>query len=305
VNTGYNRFWIRDNIYAAIGLEAVDPLDAVKTYQAIFDILLKHEYKLDNVDRIHPRYDITLTEVPEPWGNKQNDAIGAFIFKVCDLTNKGIKVIRSNADLRILQKLVHYLKSIEYWHDKDNGMWEENEEVHASSVGACVAALKLLKNTKFRATGALKSIEVPKELINAGIETLNHLLPRESATNEVDLALLSLIYPYNVVSEEQRDTILNNVEQKLLRNKGVIRYLGDKYYMKDGKEAEWTFGLAWLSIICKQMNDGVMSRYYLEKTLRAMNPKGELPELYYGETSEHNENTPLAWSMALMLEAMR
>ncbi len=304
VKTGYNRFWIRDNIYAAMGLEAVDPLDAVKTYHAIFDILLKHEHKLDKADRIHPRYDIALTEVPEQWGNKQNDAIGAFIFKVCNLTNKGIKVVRSNADLRILQKLVHYLKSIEYWHDADNGMWEENEEVHASSVGACVAALKLLKNTKFRATGEFKQIIVPDEMINAGIETLNHLLPRESATKQVDLALLSLIYPYSIVTEEQRDVILKNVEEKLLRNKGVIRYVGDKYY-NNGSEAEWTFGFPWLAIIYKLLNNIEKYHHYINKTKSALNKNNELPELYYGGTSEHNENTPLAWSMALMLEAMR
>src|SRR3989344_4518011 len=148
VYTGYDKSWIRDNIYTAMGFESIDPDMAVRTYHALLDIFLKHEWKIDWAIKhrplhayqyIHARYHpLKLTEFWEEWGNKQNDAVGAFLFKVADLMDKGINVIRDSNDERILQKLVFYLKSIEYWHDKDNGMWEENEEVHASSVGACL-----------------------------------------------------------------------------------------------------------------------------------------------------------------------
>jgi len=153
VKTGYNLAWIRDNVYAAIGLEAAQRyMELKKTYRALLDILLKHEYKIDWAIKekpkhayqyIHARYDpITMEEIWENWGNKQNDAIGALLFKIGDLEEKGIKIIRNENDLRIIKKLVNYLESVEYWHDKDNGMWEENEEIHASSIGACVAGLK-------------------------------------------------------------------------------------------------------------------------------------------------------------------
>ena len=122
-------------------------------------------------------------------------------------------------------------------------MWEENEEVHASSVGACVAGLKKIS----------KIIDVPPVLIQKGEETLNQLLPRESESKDTDLALLSLIYPYDVVSEGQRMQILQDVERKLVRQRGVIRYAGDYYFNRDG-EAEWTFGFPWLAIIYKQLN---------------------------------------------------
>ena len=207
-------------------------------------------------------------EIWENWGNKQNDAIGALLFKIGDLEEKGIKVIRNRADLRILQKLVRYLESIEYWHDQDNGMWEEREELHASSVGACVAGLKKIK----------KLVDVPPFLIKKGEQTLKGLLPRESASKEVDLALLSLIYPYNVVTKKQAKEILANVEVKLLRQNGVIRYQGDKYYNQDG-EAEWTMGLPWLAIIYKQLNKPDRYAEYMRKTMDAMNKHGELPEL--------------------------
>ena len=305
VKTGYNLAWIRDNVYTAIGLEAAQKYGAVKkTLRALLDVLLKHEYKIDWAIRekpkhhyqyIHARYDpITMEEIWEEWGNKQNDAIGALLFKIGDLEEKGIKVIRNDNDLRILQKLVKYLQSIEYWHDKDNGMWEENEEVHASSIGACVAGLKKIR----------KFVDVPQDLIKKGEEALNRLLPRESQTKEVDLALLSLIYPYDIITKEQRDAILKNVEQKLLKGKGVIRYVGDKYYHKNG-EAMWTKGLPWLAIIYKQMNNPSKYAFYMRKTLQALNEKGELPELYFADGTGHNENCPLAWSQALFVASLK
>ena len=303
--TGYNLAWIRDNIYTAIGLEAAEKYSIVKrALKALLDVLLKHEYKIDwaikekpthHYQYIHARYDpITMEEVWEQWGNKQNDAIGALLFKVGDLEQKRIKIIRNQMDIKILQKLVLYLKSIEYWHDKDNGMWEENEEVHASSIGACVAGLKKIS----------KIVNVPKHLIKKGEIALNKLLPRESETKEVDMALLSLIYPYNVVSKKQRDEILKNVEEKLVRVRGVVRFVGDKYHYRNG-EAQWTKGLPWLAIIYRQLNKPEKYAYYMRKSIKAMNKKGELPELYYADGKEHNENCPLAWSQALFVVGLR
>jgi phosphorylase kinase alpha/beta subunit len=171
-------------------------------------------------------------------------------------------------------------------------MWEENEEVHASSVGACVAGLQRIS----------KHVYVPEWLIEVGQATLKSLLPRESESKETDLALLSLIFPYNIVNNEQREKILENVEKHLLRERGVIRYPGDRYYNRNG-EAEWTMGFPWLSIIHKRIGNINKYRFFLEKTMKAMNKKQELPELYYANSEEHNENSPLGWSQALFLVA--
>lgn len=307
VKTGYNLCWIRDTVYATLGFEAVKNIAAVrKTYHALLNLLLKHEHKIDAMVKqpqpkeafryIHARYDpLAMTEVLEEWGNKQNDAVGAVLFKIGEFENKGIKIIRGSNDLRILQKLVKYLEAIHYWHDKDNGMWEESEEVHASSVGACVAGLKAISK--------VSGIEVSQQLIENGEKALQQLLPRESETKDADLALLSLIYPYNIVSLRQRDSILKNVEEKLVRRKGVVRYLGDKYYNENGAEAEWTFGFPWLAIIYKHLKNPEKYAYYTKKTLEVMNEKGEMPELYYGKTDKHNENTPLAWGQSLCIVA--
>src|SRR3989339_1489877 len=301
VKTGYNLSWIRDNVYTLIGLESAQKYSIVrKTLRALLDVLLKHEYKIDWAVRekpkhhyqyIHARYDpITMEEIWEEWGNKQNDAIGALLFKIGDLEEKGIKIIRNENDLRILQKLVHYLQSIEYWHDKDNGMWEENEEVHASSVGACAAGLKKISKIVF----------VPQEIVKKGLSTLNKLLPRESKAKDVDMALLSLIYPYNIASNKQKEQILANVEKKLLRARGIIRYAGDKYYNKNG-EAEWTMGLPWMAIVYRKTGRNGKYKFFMRKTFEAINGNHELPELYFANSDAHNENSPLGWSQSLLL----
>ena len=266
-------------------------------------MLLKHEDKINwaikekpdaRYKYIHARYDPeTHNEILEDWGNKQNDAIGAILFRIGELEEKGIKVIRNDKDVSILQKLVFYLKSVQYWQDEDNGVWEENEEVHASSVGACVAGLKKIS----------KIVDVDQELIALGNKTLKELLPRESVTKEADLALLSLIYPFNVVSKEMAKKIVKNVEFHLLREKGVIRYDNDVYYNKGFGEAEWCMGLPWLAIIHKQLGNTGKYANYMRKTVEAMNDKGELPELYFANSNIHNENSPLGWGQSLFLVA--
>src|SRR3989344_2792501 len=167
-DTGYDKAWIRDNIYASLGVELVNEEDAVKIIWALFDIFRKHEDKIDWAIRekpnaafkyIHARYHHeTLDEFWEEWGNKQNDAVGAFLFRVGDLLDKGIKILRDEKDRAIVRKLISYLASVEYWADADNGVWEEAEEVHASSVGACLAGLEVIS----------KYFDVPAYLIVNG-----------------------------------------------------------------------------------------------------------------------------------------
>lgn len=305
VSTGYDKAWIRDNLYAMMGYELINPDKAVKTIHALLDVLLKHEYKIDwavkkkpehTYEYIHARYNPeNFDEFWEEWGNKQNDAIGLFLFKIGDMTLKGLRIFRDNNDFRIIQKLINYLMSVEYWHDEDNGIWEEYAEVHASSIGACLAGLKKIKKAGF---------EVPDFMINYGEESLKNLLPRESATKKVDLALLSLIYPYEIVDEKMRCIILENVEKILLRNNGVIRYLNDQYYHNGLGEARWTMGLPWLAIIHRIIGSTEKYKHYLKLTLEAMNDNLELPELYYAYSSKHNENTPLGWAQSLLITAL-
>ena len=313
VSTGYDKAWLRDNFYECLAFEYVGRWDVVKTtYRAILNIFLKHEAKIDaaiqqkpqhSFEYIHPRYNPkTFEEFWEEWGNKQHDAIGAILFRIGELEqHEGMSIIETPADKRIIQKLVDYLQSVEYWIDPDNGVWEEAEEIHASSVGACVAGLKKIANLDF--------IDVNPQLIQRGEEMLRKLLPRESEKKFADLALLSLIYPYNIVTEEERDAILDNVEYHLVKDLGVLRYKNDMYYNKDqvdnvSQEAEWTFGLSWMAIIYERMGNKPKAEEYIRKAMATVDSVGNIPELYYSHSEVHNENSPLGWSESMFVVGM-
>jgi len=311
VGTGYDKAWLRDNFYECLAFEVVGDFETVeKMYRAILTIFKKHETKIDHAiskkpqythQYIHPRYNPeTFEEYWEEWGNKQNDSIGCILFKIGDLERRqrGL-VIQSADDVRIVQKLVWYLSTLEYWNDPDSGMWEENQELHASSVGACLAGLTMAQH--------VVGVEVSHELLEKGRVALRALLPRESREKFVDLALLSLIWPYDVLTKEEATEVLRNVEYHLLRERGVIRYKGDRYYNNnpDGwsEEAEWTFGLSWLAIIYEKIGNPVKAQEYLEKAKAAVSERG-VPELYYSNSNKYNDNTPLGWSESLFIVAL-
>jgi len=310
VRTGYNKSWLRDNFYECLAFYILEDWDTVlKTYQAILKIFEKHEYKIDHAiakkpehrhEYIHGRYHPhTFDEYWEDWGNKQNDTVGAILFAIGKLMKNNKKILKTKKDYRIVQKLVDYLSTLEYWHDEDSGMWEENEEVHSSSIGACVAGLK--------AVSKVKGIHVDKELIKKGEKALRDQLPRESKRKFVDLALLCLIWPYKVTTKTETERILKNVTYHLERNKGIIRYKNDHYYNKnpDGysEEAEWTFGFSWLAIIYNMLGKPRLAKKYEKLALDTLTDKGT-PELYFSQTDKYNRNTPLGWAESLFIIAL-
>jgi phosphorylase kinase alpha/beta subunit len=281
-----------------------------KTYHALLDIFDKHIDKInwavtnkpfESWQFIHARYNPeTLEEFWESWGNKQHDAVGAVLFKLAEYELKGHSMLRNEQDRRTVQTLIYYICNVEYWHDADSGMWEEAEEVHASSIGAVVAALK-----KWQEVGTM---DVDPDAIARGEAALHSILPRESESKFSDLALLSLIYPYNVVSHQMAAEIVENLEYHLLKNKGVMRYKFDRYYNKntDGysEEAEWCFGLSWLAIAQKMLGNHTEAKEYLAKAAATITKDGKIPELYLSNSDEPNQNTPLGWSESMYVAAL-
>ncbi|MFT4414257.1 glycoside hydrolase family 15 protein [Fredinandcohnia humi] len=293
----YNYVWIRDVVYTVLPYINLPSERYARAYHALFDLFKTYEWKIDIhrkkrpiylFEYIHSRYSTELKEMHVEWGHAQNDAIGAFLWGVGEGYRLGQNVIRDEKDLQILQKLVDYLECLQYWNAEDNGMWEENMELHASSVGACVAGLNAVKIL----------VHVKEELIRKGENTLRRILPRESATKETDLALLSLVYPYRVVDRDTAFTIVTNVSNNLERKYGVIRYKNDQYY-NQGSEAEWCFGFPWLGLCYLELGLFEQANEYIEKTNKIVPDNWEVPELYIGGTNKPNGNTPLAWSVSL------
>lgn len=312
VTTGYNKAWLRDNYFMTLGFQICDEWQPVQAAgKALLKILCKHHEKIkwaiqnepqEAWQFIHARYHpVTLEEFHEPWGNKQNDAVGEVLHLLSTCEYSPHTVVETDHEREMVQLLVDYLNNIRYWETTDSGIWEENQELHASSIGACVAGLK--------AADGLSYITIPEGLIQKGEAALQALLPRESAHKFTDLALLSLQYPFKVINQTTCSEIVSNVEYYNVRDRGVIRYRGDRYYNanSDGvsEEAEWTMGLPWLSIIYAELGMLAEAEHYLMRTLAAKDQQDNLPELYYAHSDQPNENSPLGWAESLLAVALK
>lgn len=312
VTTGYDKAWLRDNYFTVLGfLETGDTKMAQETAKALLTVFLKHKDKInwaienkpyETWQYIHARFNPeTFEEYWEEWGNRQNDAVGEILNLIVDLEIRGVPVAETDEEREMVVKIIDYLIRIEYWHDDDNGIWEEGMEVHASSIAAVNAAMKKAQRISW--------LNIPNDVVQRGDAALRALLPRESKEKFTDLALLSVIYPFYEATEEETIEILRNVEYHLTKDKGVIRYKTDRYYNNnkvDGwsEEAEWCMGLSWLSIIYAERGDHEKALYYLKQARETITAEGGIPELYYSHTTVPNTNVPLGWAESMYVIAL-
>jgi len=288
-NGGYKAHWVRDGLYVLAAAACLGLSDlGHRLIRAPFSIFQKHRRKIQsgiqhrpgsNFEYLHARYHPThFEEFEAEWGHNQLDMLGLFLYLVAHLPAKGIDVFqygRQYEDRILLSHITRYLETLEWWRCADYGVWEEGPKLNASSIGAVLAGLS-----------GLKSLDDPDLYFNErqlarGRDALDRLLPAESEGRPCDLAQLSLIWPFGVLDEAQTSAVLDNVETRLVRERGVIRYEGDGYFnaaddrlvpihdprtgreLLDygdqdrqafpftvvGLEAQWPLGLAWLSIV--------------------------------------------------------
>ena len=100
---------------------------------------------------IHTKCDAdTLEEITadDGWKHHQLCWLGLFLHMVGDLDFKNVRVLRDGEDIDILQLVVFYLRSVEYWIKPDYGMWEECKIRHSSSIGAVMEGLSNIRKRR-------------------------------------------------------------------------------------------------------------------------------------------------------------
>lgn len=311
----YQHFcWMRDMFYQSLP----HLLYNHELYKKMYRVQLDYLWKLESRDKklslmilypdrkniannfIHARIDpINIDEINTEWGNRQNDAVASFLLGIVWGEKAGIKIIESLQDIHIVNLLIQYLGAVEFHKCKDNGIWEEMTELHSSSIGACIGALKALRDLNY------PGILVPDKMITLGQRALNRLLPKETPGKEFDMAQLTLIYPFDVVSEKQKEIIIYNIETYLMGDYGCKRYLGDTY---DGKnhlnkgdsEPEWALGDLYMAIIYSK-TDPENAKIYLNKVLNNTE-NGNITEMFVN--GKPCINTPLGWAVGLAIMAI-
>ncbi len=330
----YSALWIRDTLYVAMCYYYLGEYSkALGCVWIIFDIFKR--YKSDIKTRvlspiatpggvIHAKYQPeTLDKITadDGWHHHQLDAIGLFLHVVADFDSKHLRigntpVVRDEEDSEILFLLVAYLRSVEYWKEKDNGIWEECLILHSSSLGAVVGGLRYIMRQRL-----VKDLR--DSLIRPGEDALDALLPYESRddcgnpdhSHDCDAAQLTLIWPYNVIAKETDiDLLLRRLVEGhdtddgkrhcLLQKMGLQRYWGDGYCRSaNGVSAPWTFFLFWLSIICSQRKDPEGAVRWFLNGCEVITPENFIPESC--PNGKPNLNTPLAWAHAIALTAFQ
>lgn len=329
----YRAVWLRDTLYASFTYYYLEQYEKLQQgIRIVFDIFHKHRNRIQKrlnspVDIpdgvLHAKYHPdSLEEITPYWGHKQWDALGLFLHIVADLDFKNIPVMRNEEDKELLQDIVNYLRSVEYWSNPDFGMWEECEIRHASSIGAVVGGLAYIKRRRLAI--------VAEPLIEIGEKALRNILPYEAKdkcskphhNHDCDAAQLSLIWPFNVVSHEEADQILRRVlnghipetamrnggDHRLLQAHGLNRYWGDDYYRStegkySGISAEWPMFKFWVSIIYSQRHEYETAFLWFKEGCKEIIDNKKIPEAY--QNGRPNDHTPLAWAHAIALIAFQ
>ncbi|MEM9006757.1 MAG: glycoside hydrolase family 15 protein, partial [Cyanobacteria bacterium P01_F01_bin.86] len=366
----YTDAWVRDNVYSILAVwglslayRKVDEnqgctyeleQSVVKLMRGLLYAMMQQAQKVerfkesqDPLAALHAKYDTatghTVVEDDE-WGHLQLDATSVFLLMLAQMTASGLQIVFTLDEVDFIQNLIYYITRA--YRTPDYGIWERGNklnhgkpELNVSSVGMAKAALEAIDGLNlFGIRGGQTSVihVLPDEIARARI-TLESLLPRESASKEVDAAVLSIIsYPAFAIEDSD---LVQRTHQKIVDK--LQGYYGCKRFLRDGHqtiiedtqrlhyepeelqqfehiECEWPLFFAYLYLDALFHKDTKAIQFYRQRLMTIAVQKDGfhlLPELYYvpeaaiadeRETPHSqerlpNENVPLIWAQSLFL----
>ncbi|KAJ3036286.1 hypothetical protein HDV00_002943 [Rhizophlyctis rosea] len=152
------------------------------------------------------------------------------------MTASGLTMIYTMDEVNFIQNLVFYIERA--YRTPDYGIWERGNkinhgmpELNSSSIGMVVAALQAINGINlFGSRGGPQSvIHVLPDEITRNYTTLHSALPRESASKEIDAAILAVIsFPAFAVADPRIVArTRSEIVKKLGGNYGFKRFLRD------------------------------------------------------------------------------
>jgi phosphorylase kinase alpha/beta subunit len=366
----YTDAWVRDNVYSILAVWGLALAyrkinddrgrtyelehSVVKLMRGLLFAMMRQAHKVEKfkvsqglLDALHAKYDTQTADVvvdDDGWGHLQLDATSLYLLMLAQMTVSGLQIVFTIDEVNFIQNLAYYIGRT--YRTPDYGIWERGNkmnhgkpELNASSIGMAKAALEAINGLNlFGVRGSQASVihVLPDEIARARI-TLDSLLPRESASKEVDAALLSVIgFPAFAIEDRALvDRTRENVVSKLQGNYGCKRFLRDghqtvieditrlHYEPKELKqfehiECEWPLFFTYLLLDALFRRDQDQAELYDQK-LQPLRVERDgfklLPELYYvpedkleaerstphSQTRLPNENVPLVWAQSLYL----
>lgn len=305
----------------------------------------RFKHSRNRLDAIHAKFD-TATGNPvvsdDGWGHLQLDATGLFLLQLAQLTRAGLVVVRSSHERDFVQNLVYYVAQAH--RVADYGIWERGDkgnhglpERNASSIGLVKAALEALEGLDLYGPQGDGSccLVIPHDAIVRLRRALQGLLPRESASKEVDAACLSVIgYPAWAVEDPQlaertRTRIRNDLSggygykrfrrdghQTVVEDHTRLHYEREELAQFEHIECEWPLFWAYelITACCEQRwEEARQWRQRLASVSQVVDGVALLPELYLvpeaaveaerlrpgSQPRVANANVPLLWTQSL------
>jgi len=305
----------------------------------------RFKHSLDRLDAIHAKFDTNSGEpvVPDDgWGHLQLDATALYLLQLAQLTRSGLVVIQTNHERDFIQNLVYYVARA--YRVADYGIWERGDkgnhgqpERNASSIGLVKAALEALEGLDLYGPhgDGSATLVIPHDAIVRLRRALRGLLPRESASKEVDAACLAVIgYPAWAVEdprlvERTRSKIRSELggaygykrfrrdgHQTVIEDHTRLHYEREELAQFEHIECEWPLFWAYELITACCEERWAEARQWRQRLAGVSVMAGGnalLPELYRvpreaiaaerrqpgSQPREANENVPLLWTQSL------
>jgi phosphorylase kinase alpha/beta subunit len=370
IHGNYTDAWVRDNVYSILAVWGLALAyrkqdenqgrayelehSVIKLMRGLLFAMMRQAAKVekfkvtqDPLDALHAKYDTSTAATvvgDDEWGHLQLDATSLYLLMLAQMTASGLQIVFTIDEVNFIQNLVYYIGRA--YRTPDYGIWERGNkinhgkpELNASSVGMAKAALEAINGVDlFGVRGSQASVihVLPDEIARTRI-TLRSLLPRESASKEVDAALLSVVgYPAFAVEdprlvERTRTTVID----KLQGTYGCKRFLRDGHQtaIEDASrlhyepwelkqfehiECEWPLFFTYLLLDALFRGDRAQVEDYhqrLQPLFVDQDGYRLLPELYYvpeaaiateranpgSQPRSPNVNVPLVWAQSLYL----
>lgn len=207
-DTKMDKAWLRDNAHIALFRlhnQLLDPQEAKGQFfnvsRSFFNIFKKNEDLLadDKLRQLAPgkregrlpirvegdTLDTVQEDIEKP--RVQNDSIGYGLLITSEaLLQNDFEEEASEGQLSdrdVIERLVKYFKAIEFWHDPDDGQWEEDPAIRTSSIGVVTASL--IKAKKAMERHNFGDTEQVDHLIEKGRQALRERLPWEILPDKV------------------------------------------------------------------------------------------------------------------------
>ena len=366
----YTDAWVRDNVYSILSVWGLGlsyrkynpdhhrsfllTQSVVKLMRGLLVAMMRQSDRVETfkkslnpIDSLHAKYGTStgLAVVgDDEWGHLQLDATSLYLLMVAQMTASGLRLIYTMDEVNFIQNLVHYISKT--YSTPDFGIWERGNkinhgdtEINGSSVGMAKAALEAMNG--FNLFGNVASQEAVIHVVSSDIArsrfTLQSLLPRESASKEIDAALLSIIgYPaYAIEDENLVNKTRNKIVKKLAGNYGCKRFLldGHQSSIEDASrlhyepselrefehiESQWPLFFTYLLFDALMREDSEdIEKWHKKLQPLFVEQDGEnlIPELYIvprelidaekenpgSQIRVPNENVPLVWAQSLYM----